>query len=205
MADLEIPTGFGLWQFYMTHATIAHVAISTLGFEVATPPYTQANAAAALAAWALAVKPMHDGEVQYSRVVALIGNDGPLIRFDSGGLVVGTRATLTIAPPNVSYLLRKSTQFAGHRYRGRMYIPFVNVGGITQTGALQGAEATLLATCAAAIQTNLVGGTTGSASLRLLHGESLTVPPSAIPPPTTISLISSEGTVATQRRRLERT
>lgn len=204
MADLEIPVGYGLWQFYMTHATISHTAISTLGFAVAVPPYTQAQCAAALAQFATSVSPLHDSEVTYSRCVALIGNDGPLIRFEASGVAVGSRTTVTIMSPNVTYLVKKSTSFAGHRYRGRMYLPFVAGSGSTQTGQLSSAELAILAGRAGALEVNMIAGGTNAADLRLLHGASSTVPPSAIPPPTVITDLAAEAFVATQRRRLER-
>jgi hypothetical protein len=201
MADLVIPTGYGLWQFEMTHATIAHKAICTLGFKVATPPYTQAQAASALAAWALAVKPIHDSEVTYSRVVALIGNDGPLIRYESLGVVTGTRTTQVIAPPNVTYLLKKTTAFAGRRFRGRMYLPFVSTINLAQTGQLNSTELTLLGTLTAAIQSGLVAAGPNASELDILHAES---PLSSLPSPTPVTNVFAETVVATQRRRLER-
>jgi len=201
MADLVIPVGFGLWQFSMTHATIAHTAISGMGFSVATPPYTQANLNAALAAWATAVGPLHDAEVTYAKAVALIGNDGPAIRFESAGVATGGRAVVTISPPNVTYLVKKSTAFAGRRYRGRLYLPFVNSAGVTQTGQLSGAELTILSARATAISANLLGAGTGAGGLYLLHSES---PLSELPLPTAIVNLTAETTVATQRRRLER-
>lgn len=204
MADLEIPVGYGLWQFYQQHTGIAHTAISTMGFKVATPPYTQAQCAAALAAYAAAVAPIHDSEVLYSRCVALIGNDGPLIRFEAGGSAVGSKATLTIEPPNVTYLIKKSTSFAGHRFRGRMYLPFVDAVDSQQTGALTGAAITLLQGRATALLAGLVAAGPNASELSLLHGVSTTVPPSPIPSPTPIVALTGEGFVATQRRRLDR-
>jgi hypothetical protein len=202
MADLQIPVGYGLWQFSMTHATIAHTAISTFGFKVATPPYTQAQLASALSAFATAVRPIHDAEVTYSKAVALVGNDGPALRYEAAGVVAGSRTTGAIAPPNVTYLLKKTTAFAGRRYRGRTYLPFVQSLGIQQTGQLTSTEQTMFVTLAAALFTALVAAGPNASELSILHAES---PLSDLPAPTPVLALSASSIIATQRRRLERT
>jgi len=201
MADLEIPVGYGLWQFSMTHATIAHVAVTTVGFKVATPPYTQGQLVSALAAWATALQPLHDAEIVYNKAVALIGNDGPALRYETTGTTAGSRSTQVILPPNNTYLIKKTTAFAGRRFRGRMYIPYVSTNGVTQTGSLQSAEQTILVARASAILTALVAAGPNASELSLLHAESAL---SATPSPTPVAALTAEAVVATQRRRLER-
>lgn len=200
MADLQIPVGFGLWQFYLQHTGIQHTALVTLGFEVATPPYTQGQLASALSAWRTALQPVYDAEVSFSRAVALIGNDGPAIRFEATGITVGTRSSVTVAPPNVTYLIRKTTTFAGRRYRGRMYLPYVANAAIQQTGQLLSSEVTILNTATTALGTGLIAAGPNAASFRLLHASSDL---SATPTPTACAL-QADDFVATQRRRLVR-
>ena len=201
MADLVIPPGFGLWTFYLQHAGISHTALVTMGFSVAAPPYTQANNNAMLTDFAGALTALYDSEVTFSRLTTLIGNDGPPLRFESSGTTVGTRTTQSITPPNTTYLLRKTTGFAGRRFRGRMYLPFVSELGTQQTGQLEASELTILTARAAALATAFVGGGTGSGGMYLLHSES---PLSATPAPTPITSLSAQPFVATQRRRLRR-
>lgn len=201
MADLSIPVGYGLWQMYLQHTGLQHTAVVTLGFHVSTPPYTQANNNAALLAWQASLNQLWDAEVAFSRLVALVGNDGPLLRYESLNGGIGSRSSVTVAPPNVTYLLRKTSAFAGRRFRGRMYLPYVNNAGIQQTGALVSTELTLLTARAAALQSNLtVTGTINVDSLALLHASS---PLSATPTPTVCTL-AADDFVATQRRRLDR-
>lgn len=202
MADLQIPTGYGLWTFELQHAGLQHTAFVTLGFKVLTPPYTQTHTANALSAFATAMNPLHDNEVAYSRVVALIGNDGPLLRFESTGVATGSRTTLNILPPNVSYLIRKTTGFSGRRYRGRMFVPFVASGAsaVSQAGQLASAELTILQARAGALLTNLVAAGPNASELSLLHA----VGQSSVPSPTPITTLSADDFVATQRRRLAR-
>ena len=201
MADLEIPVGFGLWTFHMQHAGISHTALVTMGFEIAADPYTQAQNDSALVEFRDALAPLYDSEVTFTRLTTLVGNDGPLIRFESAGSQAGTRTTQTITPPQTTYLLRKVTGFAGRRFRGRMYLPFVSELGTEQTGQLTTAEQVLLNTAAAALQVGLLDPATNASTLRLLHSESTL---SATPAPTEIEDILATNFVATQRRRLRR-
>lgn len=202
MADLVIPTGYGLWTFELQHAGVQHTALVTLGFKVATPPYTQAQTASALGAFATGMAGIHDTEVTYSRCIALIGNDGPLIRFEAAGVATGSRPAVTIMPPNVSYLLRKTTAFSGRRYRGRMFIPFVaqGPGNVAQNGQLSAAELVILTGRGTALMANLVAAGPNASELSLLHA----VGESATPSPTPITTLTGDDFVATQRKRLAR-
>jgi hypothetical protein len=202
MADLVIPPGFGLMQLQLQHATIAHTAVCTFGFSIAAPPYTQSNNDANLAALRVSLLGLYDNEVTFQRLVTLVGNDGPLLRVESAGTGQGTRAAVVITSPNTTYLLKRTTGFAGRRYRGRLYLPFVNTLGITQTGQLSAGELTLLTSAAAALRSNIEGVPAGNvAQYALLHSTS---PLSSTPPPTTVTALTAEAFVATQRRRLER-
>jgi len=201
MSELVIPPGFGLWTFYMQHAGISHTALVTLGFSVAAPPYTQSNNDASLVAYGTSMAALWDSEVTVTRLTTLIGNDGPALRFESSGAIAGSRTTQSITPPQTTYLIRKTTGFAGRRFRGRMYIPFVAELGTQQTGQLETAELTILTARASALFTALVGGSTGSGGLYLLHSESSL---SATPDPTPITALAAQNFVATQRRRLRR-
>lgn len=191
-----------MWSFETQHAGIQHTAITTLGFKVATPPYTQAQCTAAGTAWAAAMTLLWDSEVTMARVIANIGNDGPPIRFESGLNLPGTRGTSTVQPPNLTYLIRKTTAYGGRRYRGRMYIPFVSQTdtGTTQTGQLTSSGVTLLQARATALLTGLVAAGPNAAELSLLHAPGK----SPTGTPTTITALTADDYVATQRRRLVR-
>jgi hypothetical protein len=135
-------------------------------------------------------------------VVALIGNDGPLIRFEASGTTQGSRAAQVIMPPNNSYLIRKTTSFSGRRYRGRMFIPFVASGAaaVGQSGLLAAGELTILTARATALFTSLVAAGPNASELSLLHAVGLTSTPS----PTTVASLQADDFIATQRRRLAR-
>jgi hypothetical protein len=173
----------------------------TLGFQVNANPYTQSQADSALTSFGAALVALYDSEVTFARLVTLVNNGaGPLTRYDSTSTSQGTRASVTIASPNVTYLIRKQTNLAGRQYRGRMYLPFVNAGGVTQTGQLSSAELTILAARASALTTGLITGPNNVVQFALLHG----VPKVGSAPSPTTCTISAENFVATQRRRLDR-
>jgi hypothetical protein len=133
---------------------------------------------------------------------ALIGNDGPPMALDVSDNTVGTATTLQMLPPNVTYLLKKSTAFAGRAFRGRIYLPFVDNGAVSEAGVVSGARMTALIAAAAALFTAPgTGSSTGVTGWWLLHRAEPGVTP---PAPTQITNISTTSMVATQRRRLER-
>lgn len=201
MADLNIPQGYGLWAFTVRSTASSHDCIVTLGFQVDSS-YTQAHMDGALTAFANSVRPLHDSSISYPRATALLGNDGPALRFETTGTIVGSRTVAAHESPQISYLVKKTTGFAGRAYRGRMYIPFPADTGVQESGALTSGELTLLTTAAAALETNMVvPANTGAVDLRLLHADTPSGPGAA---PTFITSLAASGFVATQRRRLER-
>jgi hypothetical protein len=200
--ELTIPAGYGMWTFEHQQVGVQHTALVTLGFKVATPPYTQAQCTSAGTAYLAAMTTLWDAEVTITRVIANIGNDGPPIRFESAINTACTRSAVAILPPNVTYLVRKTTAFGGRRYRGRMYLPFVSSTdtGTVQTGALTPAAFTLLQGRATALLTNLVAAGPNASELSLLHAEGK----STTPAPTPIQQLAADDFIATQRRRMVR-
>jgi len=202
MAELSIPPGYALASLYIRHTGISHVSIVTFGFAVSAPPITPSQASALMGLARAALAPLHDSEVSYERIVVIAGNDGPPLRVEAVNAGTGSRASQQISPPQVCYLVKRTTGFAGRRYRGRMYIPYVSSTAVDQFGKLTSGEQTLLNTFATNWGTNLfnaVGANTGNPML--LHAES---PLSSTPLPTQVTSHIASQVVATQRRRLER-
>lgn len=173
--------------------------LTTLAGEIAATPWSQADTDTLYSEMVGAVEGLYDSEWTFPQLTVLAGNDGPALRFVTTGNEAGTRSTVTSPPPNVAYLLRKNTSFAGRRYRGRMFLPGSSNGGIQQGGILSGAEFTLVDAAAGALDNVFQG--VGSANLSqpvLLHSEAPTTP-------TPVTSLSAELIVATQRRRLVRT
>ncbi len=202
MADLVIPTGFGLWTFYLQHAGNQHTALVTMGFSVEAPPYIQSNNDANLTSFATNMAPLWDSEVTFTRLVALIGAAGPFPRYESAGSGTGSRTSVVSAAPQVCSIAKKSTGLAGRQYRGRMYLPFPPTTGMSQQGQLTAGEQVIinagLANWRTAAETNAANNV---GSFYLLHATPLV---GAAPAPTALQNLEVGLTVGTQRRRLER-
>jgi hypothetical protein len=201
-SQLVIPPGYAQFSFFLNNATVGHRCVWTIGGKLAGSGLSPAQGAALQLAVATALKPLWDSQVMQTGFHALIGNDGPPMALDVSDNTVGTATTLQMLPPNVTYLLKKSTAFAGRAFRGRIYLPFVDNGAVSEAGVVSGARMTALIAAAAALFTAPgTGSSTGVTGWWLLHRAEPGVTP---PAPTQITNISTTSMVATQRRRLER-
>lgn len=105
----------------------------------------------------------------------------------------GTNAT----PPNTAFLVRKNTAFGGRAARGRMYLPGVREGSITDAGQIDGA---LVSALQADLDSFFGKMDADDLPLMLLHAPATTLFDDPLP----ITSLSLQGYVATQRRRLRR-
>lgn len=100
-------------------------------------------------------------------------------------------ASVGVAPPNVTFLVRKRTALGGRANRGRLFLP-----GVAEAAVQNGGE--IAAGTIAALQTAcndwLAGLTTLQMPMVLLHNASSD--------PTDVSQLVVDSTAATQRRRL---
>lgn len=152
-------------------------------------------------AFASNLMPSMSNEYTLEAVTSYVGQDGgpPLVVGSSASAVVGGSADLVL-PQNCAYLVRKRTDAAGRRGRGRMYIPGVDESNVDERGNILPAHV-------AAWQTafnNWLDDLTTAVGARLyppvvLHrSEGIGVEP----PPTPVTSFVVESIIATQRRRL---
>ena len=128
-----------------------------------------------------------------SALVAL--PSGMLQRFDStagAGLGAGSGTMMT---PQVTFLIKKQTGFAGRKFRGRQYWPGPTESAVDDGGTVSVSWVTLLTAIATAQMTALSSSPWDGPVL--LHSD-----PSLAPTPI-IQLLASNR-VATQRRRYKR-
>lgn len=110
----------------------------------------------------------------------------------------GGNSASTVLPQNSAFLVHKRTPYAGHRGRGRIYIPGVPEAAVDNVGnvgsATLSAWNTPLASFVAAVtaESTLTG-------LVVLHSTSIH---STTPAPYYITSLSMDPLLATQRRRL---
>jgi hypothetical protein len=127
-------------------------------------------------------------------VTIYVGQDGgPPAVFESSPskVRIGTAAGSTV-PNNSAAVVRKMTDLAGRRGRGRLFIPpfFLGKDSVDGRGYIYQAEI-------AAFQADIAAWFSGAA-WRLLHSTGL----SAAPAPTPISSFVLQPQIGTQRRRM---
>lgn len=202
MAELIIPPGYAHLAWRVVNNTVGHTCIFTIGAKLAPGIWTGAMRTELYNDVSAALAPMWDPAVTMTGFHALIGNDGPPMAADVTGGVTGTLGTTTMAPPNVSYLAKKVTAFAGRSFRGRLYLPFVDATFLSENGRISGTTLSRFGTAMVGLQNAALSSAGGGLDgWYLLHRAGT---PGGAEGPTLITDILSTNVVATQRRRLER-
>lgn len=203
MAEIVIPPGYVALYLHCTTTGAQHDSIMSLGGKVEAAPFTSANTNSCYTEWVNAIKAQHPATIQYPRLVALVGNDGPLIRYEVTGATVGTRVATMLCPPQVAGVTKKITAFGGRQYRGRLYFPGVAEAQVGDDGKWVAGELTAWQTAWNNVLINLVSVAGCNLSeLSLLHA-----PPAgggSPPLPTPVLSLGVGSWVGTQRRRLVR-
>jgi hypothetical protein len=198
MATLVVPPGFGHLTLSLRNSLGSKVCQITDGFKVNSGAFTQTHSDHLTLALQLALEPLYDSSWAIGPAVYIIGNDGPDFRFETNTTQAGTRATQAQPPPQVTYLIKKTTGLAGRKFRGRAYWPY---GGPTSTideqGKIIGGEATIVNTAVTQWLAALSDAASNTAGQYLLHASGVT--------PNLVISFQRESVVATQRRRLLRT
>lgn len=194
-----LPPGFvSIWTRWRI-ATMTRSAFTAVSYEIAAPPFTQANADTLLPDVAAAIDNIVASGATCDGGFALVGSDGGSIRYDVtlGTPVVGDRAG-GVAPPQVAMLITKNTGLGGRRNRGRMFIPFPSEADIEANGRVESSALTVLQGVATALEATANGGVgRNNGDLVLLHDRAPTTP-------TTIVGLVASPLAATQRKRFDR-
>lgn len=118
-------------------------------------------------------------------------DDGPFGTFPGGGGGAGSGLNV---PANTSVLIRKNTALGGRKHNGRLFWPWVSEGNVTGAGVIAGGVVSTMQTEFEGWLDDLLGA---DLPMVLLHGDALTAPD-------TVTSLSVQAQVATQRRRLRR-
>ena len=194
---MAIPPGYAQANFIFTGAALPTGAECTLGFDISGGSPTPTAMANSLATdWAAAdIEMSYVNDVTLSSIMVKFGPDtvGP-------SAVVATNIPGTgvddPCPPNVTLLIRKNTALGGRAGRGRLYLPGVPEGSVSQAGVVDAATVTDTTTRFNNFLTACIAD--GNIPV-LLHGLS-----GPILVPTEITSFACQAIAATQRRRLRR-
>lgn len=192
VAHLIIPPGFAnlTWKFIDAAGGFASFSVA----YVVSPPIVTDDLNTAFTATEGALTDVLSTSSQFLGIHALIGNDGPKLVADSDEPPASGGRGQDMCPPNVSHLIKKKTEFAGRRFRGRIYVPDVAEGHVTDQGTLDSTELSLLAEVA----NQLFTGNWGSI------GDPVVLHTHPANDPTPLVDMLAETFVGTQRRRLHR-
>lgn len=204
-----LPVGIGEAAYRMRLTGDPDQLVNVMGLDFATEP-TLATANALMASWTSRIGPVTSSLITLEGVHILYQSDSNnQIAVDSNSTAVaGSKGSSTLlAPPNVTYLVRKRTGFAGRKNRGRIYFPGVVEGDIDNVGVVQGSVLTALQAAFTAWYGDLVTHTPV-----IVHSGLCTVgdtghagPHDVTPlPATPILSLEVDDRIATQRRRLNR-
>lgn len=197
---LIIPPGFAQIAFELQLTNDDEPIITTLGLDLDAVAGTQI-ADLAFQAFALEIMPVVSNAYTLVRATAYVGNDGPgPLVYDSSLTGVTGANTGNPLPQNCAWLMRKRTDLAGRRGRGRMYIPGVMESEVSPTGVIDTTTVTGLQAAADDFYDRLTTGVDQAATPPVVLHRSEGI--GEEPAPTPITSFTVDSVIATQRRRL---
>lgn len=202
---LIIPPGFGQAVYEHSFEGDSEPMVVTFGHDISEWGGDEQSCVNNLfGAWATFVCPVLTNAMALQRVTLYVGSDGPEHDvFDSENAepapgTVNAQATI----PNTAMLVRKRTDLAGRRGRGRIYLPGIRSDALTEPG----------------LWTSTILGNVNDAFADWLDdlitapgAEAFPTPPVILhrsegegvePAPTPIAVLVAEERAATQRKRL---
>lgn len=199
---LIIPPGFAQAVFSHTLAGDSEPIVCTVGLDVSDAGGDFETAAnTAFTNWADNILPSISNQYQLTVVTLYVGQDGgpPTVVDSTEDSAVGGLSNAAL-PQNCAYLVRKRTDAAGRRGRGRFYIPGVPEGEVSPIGALSASYRDGMTTSAESFRLAMAGGIPSpSLPLVVLHrSEGIGTEPA----PTPITQLVCETIIGTQRRRM---
>lgn len=201
---LVIPANFFLISFVHEQVDVPDQLICTMGLGVNAGTSTPANFDDLADAW------------EANIVTPILSVDQTFVRMnvaDSGGVVLSVdRADVggyapAIAPPNNAIIVEKRTGLSGRENRGRMYLPAVAEGEVSNAGRLDPTHRSGVDLDFANFQTALEAIDAGEWFPYILHtkkwnGGVEPADPGNAPAPTQITSWYTRPIIGTQRRRL---
>lgn len=206
---MTIPVGFGQATLTWTGAPVPRGAATVFGFQN-TLDLSAASCAETIQLLTDAfLMPAMDSGITLENVRVKLGPDDTGAVADSGQGAGGGLVQLS-APPNVSWLITKSSNLGGKRGRGRLYLPGVGEVAVGEGGTIDNADVLAMQTAVGNWLDELTAADMPMVILhgpptewQLIDGQPRRVPiAGAIPVPSPVTALAVSSTVATQRRRV---
>jgi hypothetical protein len=193
---LAIPPGFAQAAYHFSLVGDPEEMVTTMGYEISNAGSAQTLANSLADGFTNTVFPVAimSDQATFKGVKLRVGQDGgPPVIVEAPRNVPGTSGQ-GYPTQNVAILFRKTTGLGGRRGRGRCYLPpfWVKESEVAPNGVMTTAQVDMLQGCA--------DRWFALGSPVLLHEQG----PVGTPPPTPLTGIVADPSVATQRRRLRR-
>lgn len=188
-----IPVGFSQVNYQFTGDAAPTGAEVTFGIDnIANLTATQVEGFA-YDAWNARLKGRTSSKLTLANVRVKNGptDTGPFVVVGHG--TVGTSVSGE-APPQVAFLINKTTALGGRKNRGRWFYPGVAEADVTPSGTVDPATITAWNTALGLFLSDLAGD---GIPMVILHND-------ALDPPTDVTTMTLGGTVATWKPRLRR-
>lgn len=193
---MPIPVGFAQATHFFTGSPVPLGAAITYGVDLGGASPTPESVAEDLhAALGNTVMGQLPASLFLDRTLVKFGPDatGPSGQYTTA---IGGSTSGDVAPPNVTWLVRKNTALGGRAGRGRLYLPGVREELIDNGGIIAATNVTAMQT---EFDDFLIAVGAANLNLVVLHQAG-----SPITEPTPLTSMVVEGRVATQRTRLRK-
>lgn len=204
--SLVIPSGFGQAVYRYTCAGDPEEIVVTLGHDLEGKSSDQEAVDHLDQTWKASMEDQAPSVYTLVGTTLYIGNGAgnpSNVAISTNPPVTGG-GTGTPLPTNCALLVRKQTNLAGRRGKGRFYLPPPSDGLTNAVGVIDGATVTALQGFLDLWYDNLRLpwdiGTTAFPGAFILHATG----DSTLPPPTPVAAFVVQGTIATQRQRLRK-
>lgn len=194
---LQIPDGYGLFSMHFKCTLSTHECIVSHGYQNNSAASAVVNLPILRAAWtASSARPFETSQMsnKWSLVQCHVAQNtaGSIYVADDFTVINGNQST-EFPPMNTALLCKKVTGIAGRKFRGRMFVPPLNITelGMNEAGIW---DATALAAVQVKFSAAEAALISGSVPPVLLHDSSM------IPTPCHFVLSNKAGTIRTRIR-----
>lgn len=203
-AEQQIPAGYASCVLAGNLSVGTEIFNLTFGIEFTAEPWTAADTEALYDDLVVPMASETNVNWSYEKLtVRLQGLAGDLQQFEHVERTQGSRVAAS-EPGNIATLIRKRSNLAGRRYRGRWYWPgLLSDADVDEAGGILSTRVTAIQADMDTILANVIAHANVD-NMVILHAWDPEDPPPVTPGPTTVVVLQVDNLIATQRRRISR-